>query len=43
MDIDFLLTADYSTTPIVGKMKLDTATNVILLYMNWAEIKLCRE
>lgn len=41
MDIDFLLTADYSTTPIVGKMKLDTATHDFTL-MNWAEIKLCR-
>jgi len=42
MDKDFLLTADYSTTPHVGKMKLDTNTHDFV-NMTWAEIKLCRE
>ena len=42
MDIDFLLTGDYTTTPQVGKMKLDTTTHDFV-YMNWAEIKLCRK
>ena len=40
-DSQFLLTASYSTTPLVGKMKLDKATHDFV-YMTWTEVKLCR-
>ena len=38
----FVLTADYTTTPLVGKMKLDKATHDFV-YMTWTEVKLCRD
>ena len=38
----FLLTASYSTTPLVGKMKLDKDTHNFI-YMTWSEIKLARD
>ena len=41
-DSQFLLTASYSTTPLVGKMKLDKATHDFV-YMTWTEVKLCRD
>ena len=41
-DSQFLLTASYSTTPLVGKMKLDKTTNDFI-YMTWTEVKLCRD
>ena len=41
MDRDFLLTGDHTTTPQVGKMKLDRGTNDFV-YMTWAEIRICR-
>ena len=41
IDRDFVLTADYDTTPVVGKMKLDRH-NYDFIPMTWAEIKLCR-
>jgi hypothetical protein len=41
MNRDFLLTEDYTTTPQVGKMKLDTTTHDFV-YMTWVEAKECR-
>jgi len=41
LDRDFLLTSDHSTTPLVGKTKLDRETNDFV-YMTWAEVKLSR-
>ncbi len=40
-DSQFLLTASYSTTPLVGKMKLDKH-NYDFVALPWADIKLCR-
>ena len=41
IDRDFVLTADYETTPVVGKMKLDRH-NYDFIPMTWTEVKLCR-
>jgi len=38
LDRDFLITSDYSTTPLVGKMKLDRETHDFV-YMTWSEVK----
>ena len=41
LDKDFLLTSDHSTTPLVGKMKLDRGA-YDFVYMTWTEVKLSR-
>ena len=41
VDSQFLLTASYSITPLVGKMKLDKDTHNFI-YMTWIEVKLAR-
>ena len=41
VDRDFVLTSDYKTTPVVGKMKLDRH-NYDFVAMPWTDIKLCR-
>jgi len=41
MDRDFVLTEDHTTTPQVGRMKLDRETNDFI-FMTWAEVRICR-
>ena len=40
-DSRFVLTESYTTTPQVGKTKLDKTTHDFV-YMTWDEVKLCR-
>ena len=41
-DSRFLLTEDYTTTPLVGKMKLDKTIHDFV-YMTWREVKRNRD
>ena len=42
LDKDFLLTDEYATTPLVGKMKLNRETHDFI-YMTWDEVKRNRD